>query len=116
MQGFEETLLHSDFSGDPAALDAWFAADFTEVSPGGGVSSREQVMTWLLHKDPLARWQLSDLSAGELAPGLRLVRYHAKQIAPQVSTSKGALHCSFWQFNASLQRWQLRFHQATKII
>jgi hypothetical protein len=86
-----------------------------EVSSNGIVSSRDSVVKWLRGKDPLARWQLSDLSATELAPDLRLVRYHAKQTAPQASTSKGALHCSLWCFNASLQRWQLRFHQATKI-
>ena len=116
MQACEEALLHTDFSADPAALDNWLTADFTEVSSSGIVSGRDAVMAWLLRKDPRARWQLTDLGATDLAQGLRLVRYHATQTAPQASTSKGALHCSLWSFNPSLQRWQLRFHQATKIL
>jgi hypothetical protein len=115
MQACEEGLLHTDFKGSRAELEKFLADDFVEVSSGGLVSTRQGVVDWLLHKDPEARWQLRDLSALELTHDLRLVRYHAQQVAPVLSASKGALHCSLWHYNEALRRWQLRFHQATKL-
>lgn len=116
MQACEEVLLHTDFSGKPALLEPLLAAEFTEVAANGQTSNRRKVIDWLLHKDPAARWRFTDLSVAELADGLRLVRYHAQQIAPLPSASKGALHSSLWTYNRALQCWQLRFHQATKIL
>jgi hypothetical protein len=117
MQALEETLLHADHSRDPAALERLLAPDFTEVNGVGGDTSRSEVVRWLLQKDPAARWQFSALDVVELAPSLRLVRYHAQQIAPpRAAPSKGARHVSLWCFNAALQCWQLRFHQATKVL
>ena len=115
MRDYEEALLHRDFSGNPAALEEFLCSDFEEISATGHLSSRQAVLDWLLRKDPGARWQLGDLSVTQLAPGLRLVRYEARQILPQPSAGKGARHSSLWCFDQSLQRWQLRFHQASKI-
>ena len=116
MQACEEVLLHTDFRGRPALLEQMLTVDFTEVSSGGVSSNRQTVVNWLLSKDPVARWHFNDLSVLELAPGLRLVRYHAQQFAPMPVTSKGAQHSSLWSYNQALQCWQLRFHQATKIL
>lgn len=115
MRSLEEALLHGDHRGNPAALERLLAADFSEVNAMGGETSRSEVVRWLLQKDPAARWQFRDLQAEEVADGLRLVRYHAQQIAPQLSASKGARHVSLWRFNSALQCWQLRFHQSTKV-
>ncbi len=115
MQACEEGLLHNDFRGSRPVLGKFLADDFIEVSSSGAISIRQSVVEWLLHKDPEARWHLRDLSVTDLAPDLRLVRYHAQQIAPMPSTGKGALHASLWSYNRTLRCWQLRFHQATKI-
>lgn len=116
LQALEETLLHQDHARDPAVLERLLAPDFIEVNAVGGETSRREVVRWLLQKDPAARWQLSDVAVEEIAQGLCLARYHAQQIAPQRSTSKGARHVSVWRFNPALQCWQLRFHQATKVL
>src|SRR5690606_19272233 len=99
MQACEEALLHKDFRDCPAALEVLLADDFEEVSSRGQVTSRRSVVNWLLHKDPVARWQLNDLSVLLLTPELRLVRYKAKQILPQASAGLGALHSSLWCFS-----------------
>jgi hypothetical protein len=116
LQSLEETLLHGDHLRDPAALERLLAPEFIEVNAVGGETSRNEVLGWLLQKNPAARWQLRDMDVQELAQGLCLVRYHAQQIAPQRSTSKGARHVSLWSFSGALQCWQLRFHQATKVL
>ena len=115
MLALEDALLHRDHGAAPAALGRMLAPAFTEVSSSGRESDRAAVLQWLLHKDPAARWQLSDLQAEELAPGVRLVRYHAQQVAPVRSPGNGAWHCSLWCFDDSGQCWQLRFHQATRL-
>jgi hypothetical protein len=116
MQALEETLLHDDHSGSTAVLERLLAPDFIEVNPAGGRSPRPEVLRWLQQKDPAARWHLQDLEVQELSPELRLVTYHALQVAPQRSSSKGARHASLWSFNGRLQCWQLRFHQSTRVL
>jgi hypothetical protein len=116
MQALETALLHDDHTHDVAALERLLASEFIEVNSFGGETSRSEVLQWLLQKDPAARWQLSEFAVQELAEGLCLVRYHAQQIAPQRSASKGARHVSLWGLSAELKCWQLRFHQATKVL
>jgi hypothetical protein len=114
MRACEEALLHGDFADDMVALDRLLAPEFVEVGSNGRVSERAQVVGWLLRKDPAARWALDDLLVHEIAHGVRLVRYRAKQILPEPAPGNGALHSSIWCFNREMQCWQLRFHQATK--
>jgi hypothetical protein len=112
----ELQLLHSDHRADPPALERLLAAGFVEVNPAGGRSSRAEVVQWLLQKEPAARWQLQDLEVQSLADGVRLVTYHALQVAPQRSSSKGARHVSLWCFSPVQHCWQLQFHQSSKVL
>lgn len=114
MLACEQQLLHGDFRGDHAGMQRLLTADFIEISHGR-VSDRAQVIAWLLGKDPDARWAFDDMHVTELAPGIRLARYRAKQVQPQPSQGSGALHSSIWCFSSDLQCWQLRFHQATRL-
>jgi hypothetical protein len=115
MQQLEQALLHADHRANPAKLEQLLAPDFQEVSPRGTVSSREDVMQWLLQKDPAHRWQWQDWQVQELAPQVCLVRYHAQQCVP-ASPSKGSLHSSLWRYDQTLQCWRLAFHQSTKVV
>jgi hypothetical protein len=114
MLACEQALLHTDFNDDMVALDRLLAPEFVEIS-NGRVSERAQVVAWLLRKDPAARWSFDDLHVTELAQGVRLVRYRAKQILPKASPGNGALHSSIWCFSREMHCWQLRFHQATRL-
>lgn len=115
MQACETALLHTDFSRQPELLELMLAHDFQEVSSMGR-SGRESVRQWLLQKDPRARWEIDQLEASEIAQDLRLVTYHARQVIPERTASKGSLHSSLWCYSKQLQCWQLRFHQASKLI
>jgi hypothetical protein len=115
MQQLEHTLLHGNHHADPAKLEQLLAPEFQEVSPRGSVSSRQDVVQWLLQKDPALRWQWRDWLVQELAPQVRLVRYHAQQsVSP--AQSKGSLHSSFWRYDQEQQCWRLAFHQSTKVV
>jgi hypothetical protein len=114
MQVCETALLHTDFIRQPDLLELMLAHDFQEIS-GAGRSSREAVRQWLLQKDPRARWELDQFETSELTPDLRLVTYHARQVIPERSASKGSLHSSLWSYSKHMQCWQLRFHQASKL-
>ncbi len=114
MQQLEIQLLHTDFSKEPQQLDRLLTDDFQEVSPAGHLTTREQVVSWLLKKDSTHRWQFSQWQCSEVSASVRLLRYHAVQCVPP-SQSKGALHVSLWCFSQNQQCWQLCFHQSSKV-
>lgn len=116
MQELESLLLHGDHGADTSMAEQLLAADFREVHAAGGDASRAEVLAWLRAKDPAARWSFSGFAVQEPLPGIRLVTYHAQQVAPQRSASKGARHVSLWRSAATPQGWQLHFHQATKVL
>lgn len=116
MLALELQLLHGDHGRDSSEAEELLAPDFREVHAAGGLSSREEVLAWLRHKDPAARWAFADFEVRELAPGLRLVSYLARQVAPQPSASKGARHASLWRCQTGEPGWQLYFHQATRVV
>jgi len=115
MQALEEYLLHTAHQQYPAALESMLTPDFAEVSGSGQRSGREEVLQWLMQKDPLARWQLQAIQVRELGVLHRWVHYHAKQTAPVLSPGPGAWHSSLWYRQTPDSPWQLQFHQATKV-
>ena len=74
---------------------------------------RAEVINWLLQKDASHRWQFSEWQLDELAPAVRLLRYHAIQSVPP-SLGKGALHSSVWCHDQHKGCWRLHFHQSSK--
>jgi len=111
----EELLLHQDFSSSPESLEAMLSEDFREVTPNGTEVKREAVLQWLLSKNSSSRWQFADFEVHILAPGLAQATYHARQINPEKDSSRGAIHSSLWRQNESDKRWQLLFHQSTRV-
>ncbi|MGY8789548.1 MAG: nuclear transport factor 2 family protein [Pseudomonadales bacterium] len=111
----EESLLHQDFSSNPEALEALICDDFREIDPKGRECSREDVIAWLLQKNPASRWEFSAFALHQLADSSVLATYHARQIHPE-SSSPGSRHCSIWHTNYPSINWQLFFHQSTKVV
>jgi hypothetical protein len=116
MHALESSLLHSDYSAQPALLERLLHRNFVEINARGSETSRAQVLQWLLQKSTEERWEFSQLKVVELAPETRLVTYHARQIIPARPESKGSLHSSLWCLHTEAQCWQLRFHQASKCV
>ena len=111
----ELKLLHSDIKVMPSLLDALLAKEFEEIGGNGAVSSRQEVVDWLLNKNPQDRWSFTDFRVREVSTDLVLAIYHAKKVVGQKNiVSKGSVRSSIWKHNT--QGWQMVFHQASKII
>lgn len=115
MLALETQLLHGDYRDDASLADSLLACEFREVHAGGGLSTRAEVLAWLRSKDPEARWAFADFEVQVLAADLRLCTYHARQVAPRLSTGRGARHVSLWVRQTDAQSWQLHYHQATRL-
>jgi len=111
----ELKLLHSDWSLQKEALEAMLGESFQEINPDGVVVSRQDVIQWLLQKEPAHRWEISANDIKELDDHSILVTYHARQIIPENPDSNGAMHISLWQKHRESGNWQMMFHQSTRI-
>lgn len=129
MKQLEERLLHSDFRERPELFDGFLSDDFEELSPSGYISSREEVVGWLLKKDAEVRWSLTDFSVRELSDDLVLTVYRArtktknknKNDDDYPSENLGSLRSSIWRRNETSYaditiKWQMVFHSGTKIL
>jgi len=109
----EEKLLHSDVIANRSIFDELLADDFEEIASNGRISSRQQVVEWLVNKDKNIRWMLLDFKVRQLTPDLVLAVYRAKK-SDGDHASNGSLRSSLWKRNDS--HWQMTFHQASKIL
>lgn len=110
----EELLLHQDFSSSPELLESMIGEEFYEVNPEGKVVSRDEVVKWLLAKNPDARWELSSFNVKTLSDTLVLSTYQARQIVPEGTSKGGSMHSSLWREVPPGKTWQMIFHQTTR--
>jgi hypothetical protein len=109
----ELKLLHTDMKATPSLLDTLLAQEFEEIGSNGHVSTRQEVVDWLLNKDPNDRWSLTDFRVKELSPDFVLAIYHARKISDHDGASKGSIRSSIWKYDG--HRWKMVFHQASKL-
>lgn len=110
----EETLLHSDFRNNPQLLDELLADDFEELGSNGKVTSKDEVVQWLLTKEGTPQWSLTEFRIRQVTPDLVLAVYRARQKDRLDDTYQGSMRSSLWQRNGAA--WKMIFHQGTKIL
>lgn len=110
----EEKLLHTDVSANPAILSELLSEDFEEIGSNGKISSREDVINWLMTKDPTKRWSLTEFKIRQLSTDIVLACYLAKQVGNPDSSSIGSIRTSTWK--RCNNEWKMVFHQATKLL
>lgn len=110
----EEKLLHSDIRKNPEILKELISEDFEEIGSIGKVSSREEVINWLVTKEKNIKWSLSEFRVRQLAPNMVLAIYRDSKNEDQGSGSKGSIRSSIWKLCGD--HWQMIFHQGTKIL
>lgn len=110
----ELKLLHSDMQAVPSLLDTHLAQEFKEIGSNGYISTRQEVVDWLLKKNPNDRWALTDFSVEKLSSELVLAVYHARKVSDHNGVSKGSIRSSIWKHDG--KRWKMVFHQASKLI
>lgn len=114
LKALEEKLLEADLSLHPEIIDELISDDFEEVGDKGKVSSRAEVVSWLIKKDKNLEWVLDEFKLRSLTSELVLLNYVEKLKNSSNEKSKSTLRSSLWR-NCN-DRWQMVFHQATKII
>jgi len=110
----EEKLLHSDVRKNPEILKELLSEDFEEIGSIGKISSREEVINWLVTKEKNIKWSLNEFRVRELAPDMVLVIYRANKNEHHSSGSKGSIRSSIWKLCGD--QWKMIFHQGTKIL
>ncbi len=108
----EERLLHTDIRKNSTILTELLSDDFEEIGSDGKISTREEVIEWLVNKEKNIKWSLNNFRIKELSPELILATYIA--IKKNQSNSSGSIRSSIWKKFAG--NWKMIFHQGTKII
>ena len=110
----EEKLLHADVRQNPEILNELLSKDFEEIGSSGKISSREQVIHWLVTKEKNIQWSLNDFRVRVLAADLVLATYRANKKAILTTNSNGSMRSSIWQLTG--ENWKMIFHQGTSIL
>ena len=109
----EEKLLHSDVRENPEILKQLLSDEFEEIGSNGKISSREDVIDWLLNKEKNISWSLSDFRIKKITSDIVISIYRARKIISNDNVSNGSMRSSIWKFSDS--QWKMIFHQGTKI-
>ena len=115
IEQLELKLLHTDWRANPSVIDELLGEAFEEIGSNGQVSSRQDVVVWLLNKDSDQKWLLQDFRIKLLSNDMVVAIYHAvkvEQAEQALETYRGSIRSSIWQRYGS--QWKMVFHQATK--
>jgi ribonuclease HI len=105
----ERSLAESAIRADRAALLERLHPDFEEVGRSGMHFHRDAIID-LLVDEPGDGYALLQESAEHLGPDTILVTYAAREHGAEHAASR---HVSIWQRHHD--RWQLRYHQGTRV-
>lgn len=116
IQRLELSLLQSDLNTHPELIDQLLAANFEEIDNRGQLQCRDDVVGWLMRKDPQLRWAFTNFRIKVLTEDLALAIYSIQNPAQpdtQLTQAPGSIRTSLWQRQGN--DWKMIFHQATKI-
>lgn len=116
IQRLELRLLQNDLNAHPELIDELLTANFEEIDNRGQLQSRDDVIDWLMRKDPHLHWAFTHFRVKVLTEDLALAIYSVKNPArsdAQLTQAPGSIRTSLWQRQGN--DWKMIFHQATKI-
>ena len=100
-----ETSLHKkEIRNSPAAVAALLADDFIEFGSSGRVYDKPAIIELLRNEPVDQKVTVENFVVRDLSPTVALVTY---------LSSKSTLRSSIWRLSDS--RWQMIFHQGTRI-
>ena len=112
----ELKLLHADWRADPTAIDELLGDTFEEIGNNGQINARQDVVDWLLNKDPHQVWALQDFRIKQLSDDTVVAIYRAVKVNQMEENKKrstqSSIRSSIWQRFGD--HWKMVFHQATK--
>ena len=107
----ELQLLTPQTRTDPAALLTLLTPDFREFGSSGRIFTRDSILTLLQTETDFTPPEITNFEARELTPNLTLVTYQTTR--PNTPDEPTSNRSSLWTLRDN--RWQLLFHQGTRI-
>lgn len=111
LRTLEESLLRNAVRKNEAQLSELLAEDFREYGCSGRVYSKAEMIAYL-RDESYAPFYLTKFELRVLSPSLALVTYRAVRGRPEEKPSE-SWRSSLWELRDG--RWQMLFHQGTKI-
>ena len=108
LRGLETSLHRRDIRGSPDKLYELLSDDFIEFGSSGRVFRKSEIIKSLAKENADLGITVEEFSARKLATGLALVTYRA------IQSDGVSLRSSIWRLGAN-QKWQMVFHQGTKV-
>jgi hypothetical protein len=113
LKQLEELLLDPIVRKDSALVASLLADDFVEFGSSGRVFDKSSILEELKNEPSGPAALLSDFSTRTLSPDTVLVTYRSLKRNPAGEIIRQAWRSSIW-VNRD-QKWQITFHQGTKI-
>src|SRR5215469_14798487 len=106
-----ETALHKrEVRSSPKAVSELLADEFVEFGSSGRVYDKPAIIEALKNETGDPQIAVEEFSVRDLAPDVVLVTYKSKPAGSQAAT---ALRSSIWKRIGG--RWQMVFHQGTRV-
>lgn len=112
IQHLELSLLQTDLTAHPERIDELLAENFEEIDHQGEIHARNDVVDWLMHKDPNKQWAFKDFRVKVLTDDLVLAIYSLQKPDHPGASPAGSIRTSLWQ--RQRDHWKMVFHQATQ--
>lgn len=111
LRELEEELLRVEVRKDASRVAALLADDFREFGSSGRIYSKAEIIAHL-QDEVFCPVTLRDFELTSLSPSLAMVTYRVLCGEPNEKPAQ-SLRNSLWELRDG--RWQIRFHQGTKI-
>jgi hypothetical protein len=111
IQRLELKLLQTDLTTHSGLIDELLAENFEEIDSHGKIHSRNDVITWLMRKDPSIHWAFKDFRIKILADDCVLAIYSLQKPDQSGTPNAGSIRTSIWQRQG--EHWKMVFHQAS---
>jgi len=110
LKTLEETLLRPEVRTSAESLSELLADDFVEFGSSGRVWTKPDIIE-ALQDETSARLSMSEFTVKLLAENVALATYRAAKFTDRGSVK--SLRCSIWTLREG--RWQIVFHQGTRL-
>ncbi|HEY0908510.1 MAG TPA: DUF4440 domain-containing protein [Candidatus Paceibacterota bacterium] len=109
-----ETKLHKkEIRNSRAAVSDLLADDFIEFGSSGKIYDKNITLESLEQEDSDLEIEVSDFKAQSLSPDTVQVTYATSKLDTETGTKFRSLRSSIWKLNDG--KWQMLFHQGTKM-
>jgi hypothetical protein len=109
----EQQLMDPDFRKNREQVSVLLAKDFREFGSSGRVWTRDTTVNLLATETLPAVPEVEDFAVQRIGPETALATYRTVRVSAESAAPQASLRSSLWVLREG--RWQVLFHQGTKI-